>query len=193
MLSQRCSPDVVAPELLRYPQTVSAATLTGRSTQMSLARASISEPPASVWQYEDGKVAIKQSDGLSFLMTTKNLITALERDRSHLRKASAVNGAFKKLITMVDKWINIHASKLHSTHLTRNGGGLEFVAVTKAYEYDEDLNRALCELELQAAQDKAVSNLLIGAIAIPYINDESAEGFRSKDWSIGKMMANKAT
>lgn len=144
-------------------------------------------PPAgSVWLDAQDRVVF----GDNFIYSVQDLVDAVERDRSHLKRVADVSAAIKHLCARVDQAMAPVLDRLHSIHVCRQGTTMQVVVETRTAEYDDEVAGLLIDLDIALAVDAEMQGIRVETIALPCSDDGSREGFTGSDWRLTRTIAN---
>lgn len=81
------------------------------------------------------------------------------------------------LMNRLGKWIADHRAKVKDAYFTVRGSGLFFLVVAKSANYDDELESAMTELDLEIANADDFSLLNLEVLAIPNSPPECVQAF----------------
>jgi hypothetical protein len=135
--------------------------------------AAITHPPVIPLMHHDDARVLIETENDRFMMTVQAAIRACQA-YSHMDEFTA---QFRKLHTKLSQWIKAHDSGISKAFLTARDAAILLLIVQKSEAFDQDLEDALTDLDLEVAQDEEFNLLRMNALAIPAASDESIESF----------------
>lgn len=87
---------------------------------------------------------------------------------------------FVLLVSRLGGWISERWPELSSAYLTLRDSGLLFLVVTKDGKFNEAIEAAITELDMEVAQDSDYSLIRFGVHVLPACDHDSVQSFLSR-------------
>jgi hypothetical protein len=91
---------------------------------------------------------------------------------------------FDQLLEKLGQWMEANATRVNSGYLTTQDSGLLFLVVTESRQYDDAVESALTELDLEIAQDSDFDLINLGVHAIPNASKDTVDSFVSSKMAL---------
>ncbi|MHB1424924.1 MAG: hypothetical protein ACYC3I_17265 [Gemmataceae bacterium] len=122
---------------------------------------------------DQGEVWVESDDENRFLMTVEAVVRAC---KTHGRFAE-VGKQLRKLARKLTEWLDVHPEDIQEAYLTVRDSGLLFLIVRKTKPFNEALEDALTELDLEIANDETLDLIRFSVLALPATSVESVQSF----------------
>lgn len=122
---------------------------------------------------DQGKVWVESEDEDRFLMTVEAVVSAC---KTHGRFAD-VGKQLRKLVRKLTQWLDEHPEDVQEAYLTVRDSALLFLIVRKTKPFNEALEDALTELDLEIANDETLDLIRFSVLALPATSKESVQSF----------------
>ncbi len=122
---------------------------------------------------EDGSVFVNAEKGDRFLLTVQEAVIAC----GAFYKMAEFQTQMRRLMDRLGEWVDERRSKIKETYLTVRGSGLFYLVVTKDNHFDDELESALTNLDIEVANDDDFSLLKVEVLAIPNSPEECIKAF----------------
>jgi hypothetical protein len=89
----------------------------------------------------------------------------------------------RKLVRRVTEWLDVHPEDVQEAYLTVRDSGLLFLIVRKTKPFNEALEDALTELDLEIANDETLDLIRFSGLVLPATSAESVKSFLASETS----------
>jgi hypothetical protein len=115
------------------------------------------------FENREGRVCIVPPDNNIMAIPVETAIAACQAFKTQIQ----FKDQFDQLIATLGEWIAQRNDRIADAYLTVRDSGLLFLLVTKSKQYDDELETALTELDLEIAHDSDFDLISLGVHAIP--------------------------
>jgi hypothetical protein len=123
---------------------------------------------------KDGKVTVTSHDEDRFIVTIQEAVVACRDAEKILEyRRQFVDGLVPKL----KHWLEARGKKVRKAFLTIRDSGLLFLVVRQEAACDGEFTDALTSLEVDVANDPALSMIRMDTLALPDVSDEGLKSF----------------
>ncbi len=137
------------------------------------------------WYNPHRHAVILADDTNTILTHAGEILRAISNQRVRDREEGQFLNAFQKTLKLITDWVVEFKPKLRSAHLTRQGSRFLFIAETLEVEFDDELSKAIVNLDLVIARDPAISkSFRLDALAIPHYDQSNLRTFLDPDFSL---------
>lgn len=91
---------------------------------------------------------------------------------------------FKLLVDRLGGWLGEHQDEISSAYLTVRDSGLLFLVVTRERTFNDKLERAVTDLDLEVAHDGDYNLIRFGVHVLPQCDKENIQSFVSRQMVI---------
>jgi len=128
---------------------------------------------------KSSSVYIAAQTGDRFLLTVQEAVHAC----GAWNRMAEFQTQMQLLVNRLDKWVADHKVNVKDAYFTVRGSGLFFLVVAKSASYDDELESAMTELDLEIANADDFGLLNLEVLAIPNSPPECVQAFAG---SLGK-------
>ncbi len=122
---------------------------------------------------QDDKVVVTPRDQQRFEIQMDVAIRILQM----ANEESLFQKQLRLLLTHLGSWINRHRSAIRNAYLTLHDSALAFVVVRTRPSYDAEFEDALSDVDLEIANDPALSLITLHTLALPPVSEAGLLSF----------------
>jgi len=116
---------------------------------------------------------IVAEDNDQFLWTVQEVVRACKAQG----RFADVGKQLRTLLQKLRDWCNSHPDDIREAYLTVRDSGLLFLLVRKTKPFNEALEEALTDLDLEVANDNDFDLIRLSVLALPATSEESVRSF----------------
>jgi hypothetical protein len=127
------------------------------------------------FENQGGNVRVVPPDRDIMAMPIEMAIEACRAFKNQIR----FKDQFDLLVHRLGTWIGERRASVSSAYLTSRDSGLLFLVVTNGREFNQELEEAITELDLEIAQDGDYNLIRFGVHVLPECDRDSVQSFLS--------------
>lgn len=104
---------------------------------------------------------------------------SVQRDRAiqYLHLGNRAESQFELVLTRLAFWLKENMAKVSEGWVTLRDGGILFLVVSRSSRFDDDLEDAAIDLDLELAKDGDLDLVSVNVLVIPPVSDDSKRAF----------------
>jgi hypothetical protein len=143
----------------------------------AVAKQASNEPIRLIFGKKDRKVFVEAENHDRFMMSINEAARACQR--------ATQTGAYKEqcqeLLRRLARWLLGRQDKVETAFVSIQEADLLFVVVQKTATYDEDLEEALTDLDIEVANSSEFDLLRLDVQALPSVSEQGCRAFVGED------------
>jgi hypothetical protein len=119
------------------------------------------------------EVCVETADEDRFLMTVESVVRACKA-HGHIAE---VGKQLRRLLRKLKDWLDAHPEDIREAYLTVRDSGLLFLVVREMKAFNDALEEALTDLDIDVANDEAFNLIRLSVLALPFTSEDSVKSF----------------